>query len=145
VCVAAAGVDANAAATAGCIYVAEGLCGQCTQLPMPDSLRNRHPNLMLRVRRAMRILQIETTPWRIRYVKLYCALAIMQPESVPAFGARGRNLRQRSLAFMMQNVLHDCAHPEMDDGVTICSNRLRTQIELMERQLRVASGLVLIE
>jgi hypothetical protein len=111
---------------------------------MPDSLRNRHPNLLLRVRRVMRLLQIELTPWRIRFVKLYCALAIMQPDAVPAFRVRG-NFRQRSMMFMLHNIIHDCAHPGFDDGVPICSNRLMTQISLMERQLRDASGLVLIE
>jgi hypothetical protein len=115
---------------------------------MPDALRSRHPNLMLRCMRAMHMMLIEPTWWRIRYLKLYCAVRIMRPDAVPAMGARGacRSMRRRSVAFVMQNILHDVHHPEMCEyGRPTCSARLMTQINLLEVQLRAAAGQVLIE
>jgi hypothetical protein len=115
---------------------------------MPNTtLRSRHPNLILRCMRAMRMMLIEPTWWRIRYINLYCALRIMGPDAVPAMGARGacRSMRRRSVAFVMQNIIHDVQHPEMDDGHATCSARLMNQINLLEVQLRAAAGQVLIE
>lgn len=96
----------------------------------------------------MRILLIEPTWWRIRYLKLYCALRIMGPDAVPAMGARDahRSMRRRSVAFLMQNILHDVYHPVICEHARLgCSARLTTQMNLLEVQLRAAAGQVLIE
>jgi hypothetical protein len=93
----------------------------------------------------MRIMLIEPTAWRIRYIKLYCALRIMQPDQAPAMGARGC-MRSRSMAFVMNNLLYDSQNERrMEDGRPRCSESLRNQIHGLERQLRDAAGELQIE
>lgn len=41
-------------------------------------LCRRYPNIMLRVRRAMRLCDINMVPLRAKYVQLYCAVRTMQ-------------------------------------------------------------------
>ena len=96
----------------------------------------------------MRIMLIEPTWWRIRYLKLYCAVRIMGPDVVPAMGAHEAciSMRRRSVAFVMQSILHDVHHPEIcEHGRPTCSARLMSQIKFLEVQLRTAAGQVLIE
>ena len=112
-------------------------------LPMTATLRSRHPNLMLRCMRAMRIMLIEPTWWRIRYVKLYCALRIMGPDTVPAMGGRHacRSMRQILVSRIMQNLLYDVENPgAMENGRPTCSGRLAGQISDLEAQMRVTVG-----
>ena len=92
------------------------------------SLRRQHPNLMLRVMRAMRLLQIDETSWRLRYVRLYCAVRIMEPAYGMVIGARPK----RHCSMMMQELIHDYYHAEVATGV---SERLQTRCEELQRKL----------
>jgi hypothetical protein len=91
------------------------------------SLRKQNPNLMLRILRAMRLLQIQSTVWRVRYIRLYCASRILNPAGL-AYGACPRKHCQ----VMTQELLHDDSHFEVATGV---SQRLRTLTEELQRKL----------
>jgi hypothetical protein len=93
------------------------------------SLRRQFPNLMLRVMRAMRLMQINETTWRLRYIRLYCAVRIMEPAYGLAFGARPI----RHCSMMMQELIHDYYHAEVATGV---SERLETRCGELQRKLQ---------
>jgi len=103
---------------------------------MAVSLRRQHPNLMLRVMRTMRLMQIECTPWRLRYIKLYCAVRIMEPPHAVALGARPT----LHCAIVMQDIIRDYWHGPRANGRALVSERLQAQIEELEMKLRVIVG-----
>ena len=75
----------------------------------------------------MRLLQIESTLWRLRYIRLYCASRILNPAGL-AYGACPKMHCQ----VMMRELLHDHSHFEVASGV---SQRLRTLTEELQRKL----------
>jgi hypothetical protein len=100
------------------------------------SLRRQHPNLMLRVMRTMRLMQIDLIPWRLRYIKLYCAVRIMEPPAAVAIGSRP----MQHCAEVMRLMIHDHYHSEVINGRRQMSQRMRMQIEQLEWKLREAAG-----
>ena len=91
-------------------------------------LREQYPNLMLRVMRAMRLLQIPVTPARLRYMRLYCVVRIMEPPYGIAFGG----VRRNDASAMIAELIHDRTRAEQHLGV---SDRLRERIEVLEMKL----------
>ena len=91
-------------------------------------LREQYPNPMLRVMRAMRLLQIPITPARLRYIRLNCAVRIMEPPYGIAFGAVRRNHASAIIA----ELIHDRTWAEQHLGV---SDRLREKIQALELKL----------
>ena len=63
-------------------------------------LRVQFPNLMLRVRRAIRLCEITLMPAREKYIELYCSVRTMQ-------GATSRIHPRKDVAIMMVALLHD--------------------------------------
>ena len=96
---------------------------------------------MLRVMRSMRYMQIEVVPWRLRYIKLYCAVRIMEPPAAVAIGSRPT----RHCAEVMRLIIHDYYHGEVINGRHRMSQRMKMQIEQLEWKLREAAGHVEVE
>lgn len=99
------------------------------------SLRRQHPNLMLRVMRAMRLLLIDQTPWRMRYIRLYCAVRIMESDSAPAFGVC---LKHHCL-LIVQDLIRDHYQMVPTRGV---SPRMETLIDALQTRLQQAAARV---
>ncbi len=126
------------------IYVARGQCAYWYINAMPASslsLRRQHPNLMLRIMRTMRLMQIDLLPWRRRYIKLYCAVRIMEPPAAVAIGSRPA----KHCAHMVQLIIHDHYHSEVLNGRRQMSQRMMVTIESLERQLREYAREIVIE
>jgi hypothetical protein len=64
--------------------------------PMPNRLRHQHPNLILRIMRAMRVCQIAGNVARFRYVRLFCALRTL-----------GADSKRHDVSTVMEVLLHD--------------------------------------
>ena len=105
-------------------------------------LRNQYPNLMLRIMRAVRTMQIELTSWRFRYIKLYCACVIMSPDMVPPLGGIRHTRKHCTIA--MQTILHDHFHTRIINDVSQPSVRMQSQLGNLERALREHSGFIQI-
>jgi hypothetical protein len=96
---------------------------------MPIVLRRQHPNLILRAMRVMRLLQIAQTPWRMRYIRLYCAVRIMESNHAPAFGSRPT----QHCVLMMQEIIRDSYQMDPIHGV---SHHLETLIDELQTRLQ---------
>jgi hypothetical protein len=106
-------------------------------------LRHQYPNLMLRIMRAMRTMQIELASWRFRYIKLFCACVILSPECVPPLGGV-RHIRKHC-AIAMQIILHDHFHTRWINGVCVMSMRMEARMRSLERTVREHTGLIEID
>ena len=83
----------------------------------------------LRVMRVMRLLQIAQTPWRMRYIRLYCAVRIMESNHAPAFGSRPT----QHCVLMMQEIIRDSYQMDPIHGV---SHHLETLIDELQTRLQ---------
>jgi hypothetical protein len=83
---------------------------------------------MLRVMRIMRLLQIPFTSARMRFIRLYCAVRVMEPPHGIAFGA----VRVIHASVIIAEIIHDRSRAEQHLGV---SDRLRGKISELEIKL----------
>ena len=76
-----------------------------TSQPTPRVPTREYPNLMLRVRRAMRLCEISMFPARSKYVELFCALRTMQGAAIHP---------RKDVARIMVTLLQDWQHGGAD-------------------------------